>query len=342
MKIKILLPIILGAAFLLQAPVGAQTDKVEYVPRYKDSVLEALKNKADSLGEIRDSVTSSIRDAQDSLAKKEGDERKQMRFSFDSVNMPSSPDVFNTPFHFPPVAQYRTGTCWCFSGTSLIESEVFRLTGQKIKLSEMYTVYHEYVEKARRFVKRRGDFHLGQGSETNAVLRMIDMYGAVPHDVYPGYIDDERYDHSRLSKEIRTYLDYIKANDFWDEAQVIAHVKLILNKYLGPPPETFMYEGRLMTPHVFVNKVLKIKPEDYVSVMSTLSVPFYTQGEFKVPDNWWRDSSYYNLPLDEWYAIIVKAIDNGYTVDIGGDNSEPGWNGFKDAAIIPDFDIPQD
>lgn len=342
MRTKTLLQIIMGAIILWPAAAWAQTDKVEYVPRYKDPVLEEMNEKTDSLQDIQDSITESIRDVQDSLAKLEDDERKQLRFSFAVVTKPASPDVFDSPFHFPPVAQYRTGTCWSFSGTSLLESEVYRLTGQKVKLSEMHTVYYEYVEKARYFVQRRGDFHPGQGSETNAVLRMIDLYGAVPEEAYPGYVDDERHDHSRLSKEIRAYLDFVNDNDLWDENQVVAHVKLILNKYLGPPPETFTYDGKMMTPRAFVKDVLKIDPKDYLSVMSTLSVPFYTQGEYRVPDNWWHDSSYYNLPLDEWYAALVKAIDNGYTVEIGGDNSEPGWNGFEDAAIIPDFDIPQD
>jgi len=37
--------------------------------------------------------------------------------------------------------------CWCFSTTSFLESEIYRLTQRKIKLSELHTVYWEYVEK---------------------------------------------------------------------------------------------------------------------------------------------------------------------------------------------------
>jgi hypothetical protein len=33
---------------------------------------------------------------------------------------------------------------------------VYRLTGQEIKLSEMFTVYWEYVERAKRFIAERG------------------------------------------------------------------------------------------------------------------------------------------------------------------------------------------
>jgi len=77
-------------------------------------------------------------------------------------------------------------------------------------------------------------------------------------------------------------------------------------------------------------------------VMSTLAVPFYTQGEYKVPDNWWHDASYYNVPLDEWYAAIKRAAQAGYTLAIGGDVSEPGYNGFENLAVVPSFDIPQE
>ena len=36
----------------------------------------------------------------------------------------------------------------------------------------------------------------------------------------------------------------------------------------------------------------------------------------------------------------ARATARGYTVAIGGDVSEPGLNGFEDAAIVPTFDIP--
>jgi len=327
---------------LLPAALWSQIDRAKYVPEYKDPTLEAMKKRVDSLEAAQDTITRKIRETQDKLKKEEKDRKKILRFDFTGVVKPSSPDVFPPVFHFPPVAQYRTGTCWSFCATSFFESEVFRLSGKKIKLSEIHTVYYEYVEKVRYFIRQRGDYDFGEGSEDNAVVRIMKKYGMVPFDAYPGYIDDEKHDHARMSDEISAYLSYVKDNDLWDEDQVTAHVKLILNAYLGEPPAQFAYEGKTTTPPEFLRDVLRLNPDDYVSVMSTLFIPFYTQGAYDVPDNWWHDSSYYNLPLDEWYAIIVAAIDKGYTLTIGGDNSEPGWNGFEDAAIVPDFDIPRE
>ena len=42
-----------------------------------------------------------------------------------------------------------------------------------------------------------------------------------------------------------------------------------------------------------------------------------------------------------WYGTIQHAVQAGYTVALGGDTSEPGYDGFEDAAIVPDFDVPQ-
>jgi hypothetical protein len=41
------------------------------------------------------------------------------------------------------------------------------------------------------------------------------------------------------------------------------------------------------------------------------------------------------------HKIIDKAIKNGYTMSIGGDVSEPGFDRTTQCAIIPTFDIPQ-
>ncbi|HSG27451.1 MAG TPA: hypothetical protein VLA34_03150, partial [Candidatus Krumholzibacterium sp.] len=81
---------------------------------------------------------------------------------------------------------------------------------------------------------------------------------------------------------------------------------------------------------------------DYVQFISTLSAPFYEMAKFDVHDNWRPTSTYYNIPLDEFYGNIKRAAADGYTVCIGGDVSEPGYYGPEDAAIIPTFDIPYD
>jgi len=323
--------------------VFAQQDKAKWIPKLKYPVLDELKAELKAERAERDSITSAIRARQEEEKEAKKEAEKKLVADFSNVQKPESPDVFTRYFAFPPVAQYQSGMCWCFSTTSFIESEVYRIHKKKIKLSELYTVYWEYVEKARRFIRERGDSYFCEGSESNAVFRIMKQYGAVPAEVYTGLIEGKtRHNHTALFEELEAYLNYCKENDFWDEDLALESIKLILNKHLGEPPATFKYNGKEYTPQKFLKKVLKLDLDDYVEMMSTTSIPFYTKGIFDVPDNWWHDDNYHNIPLDEWCGVIQKAMESGYTICIGGDVSEPGYFGPEDAAFIPSFDIPQE
>jgi len=316
-------------------------DRVKYKKYYRDPVLKEMKEEMDSLLAVRDSVTARIKARFEEKKKREKEEREVIRFEFRGVDKPGSPEDFDTQFHFPPVAQYYTGTCWCYCTTSFMESEIKRLTGRKIKLSEMYTVYWEYVEKARGYIEKRGNQPFAQGGESDGVFIIWNKYGVVPHDAYPGLKEGrKRHNHKLLRKEMSDYLKLVEEKGIWDEESNLAHIRLILDEHLGKPPREFEYEGRRYDPKQFLEEVLEVDTDDYIQVMSTLSEPFYSAAEFDVPDNWRPTGTYYNLPLEEFYGHIIKAAEDGYTVCIGGDVSEPGYNGFEDAAIIPDFDIP--
>lgn len=326
-----------------QSSKRGHRDHVKYEKKYRDPVLKSMEHEADSLKAVSDSVSAAIQKAHRDADKKKRDEKPRLAFDWSGVVKPQSPEVFKAPFHFPPVRQYRTGTCWCFSTTSFFESEVKRLSGQEIKLSEMYTVYWEYVEKALGYVEKRGCQPFSAGSEDDAVCIIWKKYGVVPATAYSGLPPGiDKYDDDVMAAEMLDYLECAKDHGYWDEATVMSQIRAILDRYMGRPPEEFDYAGARYTPKRFLDEVLKLKLDDYVQFMSTLSVPFYTKGEYDVPDNWRPTSDYYNVPLDEFYEIITRATAGRYTVAIGGDVSEPGRYGFEDAAIVPTFDIPQE
>jgi len=269
-----------------------------------------------------------------------GQKREYLSIDFSAINHPAAVTDFQQVFHLPPVKQYRTGTCWCFATTSFLESELKRLGRGEIKLSEMYTVYWQYVEKARRFIREKGKSALGEGSESNAVTAMMKQYGALPESAYTGLMPGQtEHDHSKLFDEIQNYLAFCQKNEYWDEEKAVDYVKLILNKYLGEPPATVEVNGQSMTPKDYLEKVLQLPLDDYVCFMSFKYVPFYTKGEYKVPDNWWHNEDYYNVPLDEFYQAIVNSLEKGYSVAFGGDVSEPGISGDEGLAIVPSFDM---
>jgi bleomycin hydrolase len=79
-----------------------------------------------------------------------------LRMDHSGIDAPKSTSEFKTIFYQKPESQGEAGTCWCFSTTSFYESEIKRLTNQDIQLSELFTVYWQYVEKAKEFVRTRG------------------------------------------------------------------------------------------------------------------------------------------------------------------------------------------
>ena len=95
-----------------------------------------------------------------------------------------------------------------------------------------------------------------------------------------------------------------------------------------------------MTPPQYLKNVLQINPDDYVDILSYEQEPFYTAVEYKVPDNWWHSTDYYNVPLEIFMDALKNAVHSGYTVSIGGDVSEAGFDRKTQCAIVPDFDIP--
>lgn len=270
---------------------------------------------------------------------------QKLRFivDFEGKDLPKSKDEFKYYWHTEPISQGATGTCWSFSTTSFYESEVFRLTGRKIRLSPMFNAYWEYVEKARYFVQTRGESAFGEGSESNAVQRIWKQYGCVPYEVYSGKLEGQvHFDHSKMFQEMETFLKSLRSNNMWNEELVVSTIKSILNKYMGEPPEKFAFEGKVYTPQEFLKNVLKLNLDDYLNFMSLMEKPYFKQVEFEVPDNWWHDSSYHNIPLDDFMDIIKESIKKGYTIAIGGDVSEAGIESHHEVAIVPTFDIPSE
>jgi len=279
----------------------------------------------------------------DEFNKPDKEKKKNFKLDFAGMDLPKSKDEFKSYWYNDPVSQGRTGTCWCFSTTSYFESEVYRLHQKKVKLSEMYTVYWEYVEKAKRFIKERGNSAFEEGSEANAVPRIWKMYGIVPIEAYAGLQPDQKYlDHQAMIKEMKSYLENVKLTSAWNEEEAIVVIKSIMNHYMGEPPAEFYFEGKKYSPKEFLNDYLQIKTDDYVDILSYMQKPYYQQVEYEVPDNWWHSDVYYNVPLNVFMDALKNVVRNGYTVALGGDVSESGYDPWHKVGVVPSFDIPSE
>jgi len=321
--------ILTAAAVLLVGPVlltAQQTDKGKFVKRDNPFYDQVKKELAEY------------------YEKKESEkERTYFKMDLEGREFPTNMKKYETFWHNPVEPQARTSTCWSFATTSYLESDIYRLHGLKIKLSQMFVVYHEYLEKAAGFVASRGESYFPAGSEANAVTKIIKKYGIVPYEHYSGKKDGIPFhDHSRLHRELADFLEGVKKTGAWNREAVLDTVKAIMNHYLGKPPAVFVWEGRRYNPKSFTERYLQLNPDDYVDILSYLQQPFYEKVEYEVPDNWWHDKSYHNVPLEVFMDTLKSVVQKGYSVAIGGDVSEPGYNAMKEVAVIPTFDIPRE
>jgi len=268
--------------------------------------------------------------------------RKTFAVDLATASLPNKIDLYkNIQWHNAPLSQGNTSTCWSYSTTSFLETEAYRINKIQVKLSEMYTVYWEFVEKAKEYINTRGKSVFDEGSEANAVTRIWAKYGVVPENDYTGLTEGRIYqNHEEMLTEMKNYLESVKTRSAWDENDAVAVIKSIMNHYMGVPPTEVVVNGKKVTPLQYLKEVIKINPDDYVDILSYTQQPFYSQVEYEVPDNWWHSSEYYNVPLDVFMATLKEVVRHGYTVSIGGDVSEPGFDRYTQCAVIPDFDIP--
>lgn len=292
-------------------------------------------------GYYYESILKDVSDINDSTEKE--NQQPYIRFTMDQsgMDLPNDPSLYQSVWTQPPNSQGNTGTCWSFSTTAFFESEVYRLSGKKVEISEIYFVYWEYVEKARRYIEKHGNSYFDEGSEGNALTRIMKKYGAVPLATYSGLKDNRKFhSHEKMFNEMKGFLRSLKENNAWNTDYALETIKSIMNYYIGEPPVNFTVEGKSFTPQTYLKEYLKLNPDDYVEILSYKQEPYWEQVEYKVPDNWWHSEEYYNVPLDVFMEIVKRAIKEGYSVSIGGDVSETGFSRKTNCALVPDYDIP--
>ena len=232
--------------------------------------------------------------------------------------------------------QNRTGTCWSFSTLSFLESEVKRLSGKEVKLSEMWIVRHTYIEKAERYVRFHGNVNFDAGGAFHDVTAMIKKYGIVPQSEYTGlgYGRDKHY-HGELNTVLKAMCDAIIKNrngeltTAWQKA-----IASVIDAYLGDPVTEFTFEEKTFNPMSF-RDYLKINPDDYVVLTSFTHQPMNEPFILELPDNWMHEVAY-NITLDDFMSTMDYSIDRGYSIAWAADVSESGFR-FRDGlALVPE------
>ena len=238
----------------------------------------------------------------------------------------------------PVISQDQTGTCWSFSTSSFIESEIIRLTGKKIDLSEMYQARTTYSAKAENYVMRQGKANFSEGALAHDMINSISQYGLVPNAIFDGLNAGEtKHNHAEMVAVLEAMLKvYVenpgkKLSTNWKPA-----IQAVLDLYLGSIPSQFEYEGKKFSPKTFA-EFTKIKPENYLTLTSFTHSAYYKPFVLNIPDNF-SNGSMYNLPLDEFVASIDYALANGYSLSLDCDVSETTFSGKYGIAFLPEVE----
>jgi len=234
----------------------------------------------------------------------------------------------------PVKNQSATNTCWCFSGISMLESELLRMGKNPYDLSEMYIVRHTYEKKAQMYARMHGSSTFAGGGEYGDLLNGCREVGLVPDIAYPGLnYGETKHNHTEMDASLKGFMDAVikspKLTTAW-----FGGVNGILDAYLGKIPDSFNYEGKTYTPVSFM-KELGINPDDYVLITSFSHHPFYKPFVLEIPDNW-AAGFFHNLPLDEFIQVIDNSVMNGYSVGWASDMSDKGFSMKQGVALIPE------
>lgn len=231
----------------------------------------------------------------------------------------------------PVKSQDITGTCWSYSTTSFLESELLRLGRGEWDLSEMFVVRMIYLDKAEQYLRYQGKTNFSQGSLGHDLLRVYQMHGMMPESAYSGYNGKEKHNHTAMEKSMKLLLDSLIAGGTiernWRDA-----INRIMDKEMGSLPETFEVNGKKYTARSFADEVLQLNPNDYVQFTSFTHQPLHQQVIVQVPDNYSR-GEYCNVSLSEMMELMTFALQNGHSVEWDGDVSGGGFNPRAGVAV---------
>ncbi len=236
------------------------------------------------------------------------------------------------------ISQGNTGTCWSFSTSSFLESEIIRLTGKEIDLSEMYTVRNTYPKKAWNYVMRQGKAQFSEGGLAHDVINSVAEYGLVPNSVFSGLENNEsRHNHSELIAVLKGLLDVYINNPARQLSPKWKQVtESVLDIYLGENISTFNYNGKQYTPKSFL-EMTKIESKNYVTITSFNHKPYYSNFILNIPDNF-SNGSFFNVELNDLVSIANNALKKGYTIELDCDVSEKTFSAKHGIAVIPEDD----
>ncbi len=236
----------------------------------------------------------------------------------------------------PVKDQFMSSTCWSFSSTSLLESELMRMGKGKFDLSEMFIARYSMLRKINWHLDLNGSNFFTPGGQFHDIIWVIRNHGIVPESAYSGKGRNElNHDHSEMDTAISHYVKDLVSQGVRSLSSVqMNEIDSIQDHYMGRLPWDFTYNGKVYSAVNFSKEVLGLNMDDYAEITSYTHHNFYSSFVLEDKYNWTKDK-YYNVPLDEFSAITDSALANGFTVGWDGDATDEGFKYGDGLAYLP-------
>ncbi len=231
----------------------------------------------------------------------------------------------------PVKHQGRSGSCWAFGGTALLESDILRRGGDTCDLAEMWIVRNAYLEKAVRYVRTRGASPISEGGELHDATELAARYGVVPQELYGGGTDGG-YDHRALVRALRRNAWWIVATRQYRDEGWQERFEKVLDKHLGAAPERFAAGGMEHTPESYA-AALGLDSAKFRHFTSLAHRPYGSSFAVEVADNWMGGKAE-NVPVDTLVALIDSALVRGYTAGWCGTTTDEGFQWRRGVAGV--------
>ncbi len=237
------------------------------------------------------------------------------------VGKKNAPDlIFHTECLSPLPAQARNQgqaeSCWAYSMTGLLENKLI-LCGDSTKLSPWFITRKAYEEATIRAWKHQSNKVSIRGMG-HTFINLANRYGIVREKDYPCQSQAQL---KKMSQELNNLLKH--KEKIKSETELQQQMDIILNRYMGTPPQQVRIDSSLLSPKTYYQKLTK-KMSEIKRLTSFQYAPYYQKIVLNYPDNYEKEL-FLNLPLDSLQNIVEHAIRSGKTAVWEGDISNNGF-----------------
>ena len=255
--------------------------------------------------------------------------------------------------------QKSSGRCWLFAATNVLREIVAKkLDLESFELSQSWLAFWDKFERVNSYLNaieetadlphddRLVDHLVGtgvhDGGQWDMFVNIVEKYGLLPKNAYPETAQTGAT--GQLNRHINSYLKAqtgkLRALAAAGEDTAALHEEILCRVFsflcacYGEPPETFDWEykdkdGAIhymigKTPIQFRDEMIGDYLDHYTSIIHapTADKPFYKTYTVQYLNNvagGARDILYYNLPMDEFKAMVIKQLQDGEIVWFGSD-----------------------